>query len=292
MKKLSVIIVTYHSIEYIEGCLDSIFRNSNLSAEEMEVIIVENGNDETFQDLKKTVESRYQNIVLIHNNKNGGYGQGNNIGINRAKAKIVLVVNPDVQFEEYDFNEVLQRFSANPSLALIGGKQFGGMNMSFWIRPEFEFFLFTSPIMKLLNILNIYFESISFLSGAMLFIDKEKFEKIGMFDENIFLYREESDITKRILDNGYETLFIPQFSYRHLIDDRGKLTDFSFQQEMKSTKYYFEKFGFSFEYYLKQRLIYAKIMELLYLLVNKKEKRKQFSDTFKKIKSALINDSH
>ena len=62
-----------------------------------------------------------------------------------------------------------------------------------------------------------------FLSGAFLLLDKTRFEKIGMFDENIFLYCEESDITKRALQHGYSTDFLSDVTYDHLIDDREKL---------------------------------------------------------------------
>ncbi|RMZ59323.1 glycosyltransferase [Chryseobacterium nematophagum] len=285
MKKLSIVIVTYNSLNDIINCIDSIYITNDLLVNEIEIIIVDNSSIEVFTEMQMLVCKRFENIRLIHNPSNGGYGQGNNVGIKASNAKIICVANPDIIIQNPMFKKVLKSFHSNKKLSVIGGKQMGGINLSFWIRPEFEFFLLTTPLMIVLNKLNVYFEKFCFISGALLFIDKEKFDRIGLFDENIFLYREESDIVKRFLKANYTTQFDKELIYKHLIDDRNKVNEFAFNEEMKSTYYYMKKYNFSFRYFIFQRLLYCYIMKYFYFLTLKKAKYLEVNKIIRKFKN-------
>lgn len=97
MKKVSIIIVTYNSEKDIYDCITSIIENSDISLAEIELVVVDNnsrGCDTMFKKLKTLWG---EDIVLIKNSSNGGYGQGNNMGIRQSSAPVVLVMNPDVR---------------------------------------------------------------------------------------------------------------------------------------------------------------------------------------------------
>ena len=271
MKVISFVIVTYHSQKDIINCIDSIYKTADIPIEKIEIIVVENGSKEAFEETKNLIKNRFSESVLMHHNsENGGYGQGNNIGVKLATAEIIAIVNPDVIFVRPIFAQALEIFKKNSSVAIIGGNQLGGDNMSFWIRPEFDFFIFTAPICRILNKLNIYIEKYFFLSGALLFIDKEKFEEIGGFDEKIFMYCEESDIINRLLKKKSSTLYKKDFIYKHLIDDRTETSDSNLLILLKSYKYYLEKHKFSYRSFLERRILSLKVMVFFYNLLNKK----------------------
>lgn len=284
MPKISVIIVTYNSLNDISNCIESIYNYCDIPNEHLEIIIVDNSEKDVHINLKCLISQNYKTVKLIRNEINGGYGQGNNIGIKASSSEIVCIMNPDVLLKSHMFSSAIEIFAKNPRLAMIGGKQKGGINLSFWIRPEYEFFILTSPLMKLLNRLNLYNEKFCFLSGALLFIKKDKFKKIGLFDENIFLYREESDIQKRFLKEKYSTHFEKSYKYLHLIDDRNGVSDFSFKEEIKSTKYYMDKYSFNFNSFLSQRYFYSQIMSYLYMLIGNKKKYLKFKEVKMKFK--------
>jgi len=288
MKKISVVIVTYNSLHDIENCISSIHHQNDLLENEIEIIIVDNSSENVFNEMKQIISPQYRDIIFIHNPTNGGYGQGNNIGISVASSRIVCIANPDIILQQPMFRKTIDLFSNDKNLALVGGKQIGGMDMSFWIRPEYEFFLCTTPIMMILNKINLYLERFCFLSGALLFVDKEKFNQIGLFDDHIFLYREESDVTKRLLEKKFSTKFEKKFIYKHLIDDRTEVSDFSFREEINSTRYYLNKFNYSFDKFYAQRLFSYRILKCLYLITGKKNaynKTVQILNRFKKIKT-------
>lgn len=286
-KTFSIIIVTYNSHNLIIDCINSIYDNIDIPEEQVEIIIVDNSNVENNKILIDVVNDSGYKILTYHNIKNGGYGQGNNIGIKLTNSKLICVVNPDVLFLKPFIKKTLNLFQKNKKLAMIGGKQYGGLNISFWIRPEYDLFFVTAPLSFLLNKLNVYSQRFFYLSGALLVIDKDKFQEIGMFDEEMFLYCEEADVTKRFLKFNYQTKFVKDIEYKHLIDDRVDITESSFNSLIKSTKYYLLKHNYSFQNFLKRKIISYRFSQFLYEIVGKKQKTKKaklFLNTYKKLK--------
>lgn len=261
MKSLSIIIVTYNSQKDILNCLSSIFETSDINREAIDIIVIDNSSKEVFIETEELIISQYgTEINIIHNYKNGGYGQGNNFGIQNAKAEVICIVNPDVIFLKPIFQEALNMFNVNERLAMIGGKQFGGGDISYWIRPEYDFFLFTAPISKLLNKFNIYLQKYFYLSGALLFVSKTKFLEIGGFDEKMFMYCEEADITNRFLQMKYETSYRREFHYQHLIDERSEASENSLKFLINSYKIYFSKFDFNYRGFMRRRIFTFKAL--------------------------------
>lgn len=261
MKSLSIIIVTYNSQKDILNCLSSIFETSDINREAIDIIVIDNSSKEVFIETEELIISQYgTEINIIHNYKNGGYGQGNNFGIQNAKAEVICIVNPDVIFLKPIFQEALNMFNVNERLAMIGGKQFGGGDISYWIRPEYDFFLFTAPISKLLNKFNIYLQKYFYLSGALLFVSKTKFLEIGGFDEKMFMYCEEADITNRFLQMKYETSYRREFHYQHLIDERSEASENSLKFLINSYKTYFSKFDFNYRGFMRRRIFTFKAL--------------------------------
>lgn len=261
MKDLSIIIVTYNSQADIVNCIDSIIKNCDIPSEQLEIIVIDNSSESVYEETKKLISTNFsQKIAVYHNSTNGGYGQGNNVGIQKASANIVLISNPDLLFTKPIFKKALEIFQRDRKLAMIGGKQLGGQNISFWIRPEFDFFIITAPLSIILNKLNYYSERFFYLSGALLFIDKAKFAEIGYFDERMFMYCEEADITKRFLQKNYSTKYIKNFEYRHLIDDRNEASEKSISFLLRSYKIYFEKFKISYKSFIWRKTFSSKLL--------------------------------
>ncbi len=287
MKSLSIIIVTYNSQKDILNCLSSIFETSDIPREAIDIIVIDNSSKEVFIETEELIISQYgTEINIIHNSKNGGYGQGNNFGIQNAKAEVICIVNPDVIFLKPIFQEALNMFNVNERLAMIGGKQFGGGDISYWIRPEYDFFLFTAPISKILNKFNIYLQKYFYLSGALLFVSKTKFLEIGGFDEKMFMYCEEADITKRFLQKNYETSYRKDFHYQHLIDERSEAGEMSLKFLINSYKIYFSKFDFNYSGFMRRRIFTFKALMLFGKLFGNKQlhnKNLKYFEIFRKL---------
>lgn len=266
---LSIVIVTYNSINLIEECIDSILLYNDLGQTNLEIVISDNSDDFNATELELFLNNKYGNQVnYFHNKSNLGYGYGNNLGIARCKSNFVAVMNPDVRLCEPLFKDGLKSFSENEKLAFLGYKQMGGVNLSFFFHPEYYFSFLNALLIRFCNAFNLFNPRFHYLSGAFFLIDKKKFEHIGLFDEKIFLFFEEPDIIKRCLKSGYDVKYNPEFCYQHLVENRG-FSQKSYLIWLDALKYYCQKHHYNIHIYLKKlRLEYQ--IKIFYGLILKK----------------------
>lgn len=279
MKRLSVIIVTYNSEKDIYDCLSSINQWSDIPLGELELIIVDNNSrnvDTMFEQLRSIYGS---DIVLIKNTRNGGYGQGNNMGIRMATAPVVLIMNPDVRLLEPVLKTALDAFEENRDLSIYGMKQMlsatepsrNSFSCAYTVNGYLQTFMTSFG-----NRYDKYFPRYMHFSGSCFFVRKEMFEQIGLFDETIFMYGEEEDIHYRMRKIGFKHMvYNPKLHYLHLTKEREpnltyetKLLDVAIEQSKKK--------GFNVSETIKNRLRNNTILllrERILVLFGKKDKR-------------------
>lgn len=235
MKKVSIIIVTYNSDTDIYDCVTSIMEYADIPLEEIELVIVDNnsvGCDAMFDRLKTLWGEA---IVLIKNSINGGYGQGNNLGIKYCSAPLVLIMNPDVRLLCPIFRKAINFFAKDKDMCVLGMKQ--------WLTPEIPStnsftctYMMNGYLSTLLSALctrlDIYIAKYMNFSGSCFFIDKAMFEAIGLFDESVFLYGEEDDIHYRLLHHfkDCKMVYDKSLGYLHLTKER--LPDIKYEKTL------------------------------------------------------------
>ena len=235
MKKVSIIIVTYNSEKDIYDCINSIIENSDIPLAEIELVVVDNnstGCDTMFGNLK-TVWG--EDIILIKNTSNGGYGQGNNVGIRRCSAPLVLIMNPDVRLVCPIFHKAIDRFSKDKSMCMLGMKQWLTLeepsNNSFTCTYRMNGYLSTI-LSALCTRLDFYIAKYMHFSGSCFFINKAMFEAVGLFDENVFLYGEEDDIHYRLMHRFKDCKMIYDKSLRYLHLTKERKPDIKYEKTL------------------------------------------------------------
>ena len=201
-------------------------------------------------------------------------------------------MNPDVRLISPIFKQALSFFS-DSKLAMLGMKQMitkEKVGLSFTIR------LNSLPILGILltiicNRLQIYIPSLMYFSGACFFLNKDIFEKIGMFDENIFMYGEENDIHHRLFNSQqqYKLKYSAKMRYIHLVEDR-PFSNKSFFQRMKSALYFCDKNNLNKINVINNKIIDEKfwiLIEKIRKNENKKLNHELMLSHLKKIKSSL-----
>lgn len=225
MKKLSIIIVTYNSEKDIYECLDTIYSHCDIPIKELEVIIVDNNSTDCDTMFNKVKTLWGEDIVLIKNNSNGGYGQGNNVGIRQCSAPVVLIMNPDVRLVCPIFKKAIDRFSKDKSMCILGMKQWLTLeepsSNSFTCTSRMNGYLSTI-LSALCTRLDFYIAKYMHFSGSCFFINKAMFEAVGLFDENVFLYGEEDDIHYRLMHRfkDCKMKYDKSLRYLHLTKER------------------------------------------------------------------------
>ena len=217
MKRVSVIIVTYNSEKHIYDCLDSVFKYNDIG-DDLEVIIVDNKSN-NYIITKEKIENTYKNkVLLVSNEKNGGYGQGNNVGIRYSTSPIIMIMNPDVRLVQPVFKRAIEVFE-NTSVVQYGMQQLdknGRRAYSFAVSSTIHP-LIGLPLTSICNRFRIFLPRIMYLSGACFFIRKSSFEEIGLFDERLFMYREEDDIHYRLMKRKKnQIVYDKNVGYKHL----------------------------------------------------------------------------
>lgn len=225
MKKLSIIIVTYNSEKDIYECLDTIYSHCDIPIKELEVIIVDNNSTDCDTMFNKLKTLWGEDIILIKNSSNGGYGQGNNVGIRQCSAPVVLIMNPDVRLVCPIFRKAINLFSKNKNMCILGMKQWLTLNEpssnSFTCTSRMNGYLSTI-LSALCTRLDIYLAKYMYFSGSCFFINKAMFETIGLFDESVFLYGEEDDIHYRLMHRfkDCKMIYNKNLRYLHLTKER------------------------------------------------------------------------
>ena len=209
---ISIIILNYNSGDFLTNCVDSI-KNSNF--ENFEIIIVDNGStDESLENCK----TKFNDLNFIENEKNLGYCEGNNIGINRAKGDFIVILNPDTIVQQNWLKELLSAFEVN------------GEGL---YQPKLLFLNDKTKINSAGNMIQIFgfgfsrghgevdegqydsFEQIGFASGACLFTSRKVIEKIGRFEPFLFAYNEDMDLGWRALKLGIKSFYVPKSVVYH-----------------------------------------------------------------------------
>lgn len=281
---ISIVIVTYNSSGLIEECLKSIKDNNDIG-DKLEIIIVDNDS----KDLKiteKMAKKIFSDIRIIKNTKNGGYGQGNNIGIAASLGNIIMIMNPDVRLFEPIFKYSLMKFE-NPNLGILGMRQYETID-----QPRQSFISLSSDPLSLLryklyNYFNIFNPKHFCIHGACFFVRKEVMKRINYFDENIFLYGEEIDIHLRIIKNtDFKIVWDKKIGYIHPMHMR-KETSNSIMQRIKSYNYIINKNGLNQKAQIRKMILTYRVFMLRSYIKNNKMDERMYGDIIKSLKQFL-----
>lgn len=249
--KVSILIVYFKGWHDFKKCLLSI--KNQKSRYSFEVIVINNG--------KEGIKSKVANILAyaryIKNKENKGYGFGNNVGAQKAKGEYLFVLNPDVELHHNTIDTLVSYLDTHSNVAVVApnllypnGKTYKLIGtreltpLSGLVSHSFLNKLFpTNPISINYFLLDTSFrktrQSFS-VPGCAFMIRKKVFEEVGKFDENIFLYYEESDLGKRIQDAKYDIFILPaaKVIHNHSFDSDPALKKYNAQSRF----YYFKKY--------------------------------------------------
>lgn len=237
---VSIIIVNYNTLSLTKSCIDSVFDKTE--GIEVEVILVDNNSTDGSRDLF-SADSR---IKYIYNDTNLGFGRANNLGLSYAVGRNVLFLNSDTILINNAIKILSDYLDNNINVAGCGGNLYYEdltPNMSF-VRHYPSFIweinaLFHGIPSRLLRYDNSMFNfsnepcPVAYIWGADLMIRKNLLDKYGAFDEDFFMYFEETELCHRLTREGYKIMSVPQAQIIHL---NGKST----KQQKGPSKIYLE----------------------------------------------------
>lgn len=308
---ISIITVNYNSLNYIKSCVDSI--SSSLCSKGpafCELIIVDNGSSDGSADYIERLTEQYGNIYLTGESKNLGFCKACNLGASKANGKFLLFLNPDTKFISGSTEEVIRFYdkkSKDSKVGVIGAKlvnpdgtiQYSCRSFPTLARQFYESY-FLYRLFKNSPVFGAYFLSwwdhnsareVDWLSGAFMFMKREDFDRTGGFDEDYFMYSEDSDLCFRLCKNGYRNYYFPFFVVEHA--DGGIASINNALREAcvwKSRRLYFKKNYSSFHAVLLSFIYFLGVINriiiftILSIFTTKKQNRKRLQTYLKTLK--------
>lgn len=228
MLQTAVILINYNSSTYTIKCIESILQKTNINFN-YKIYVVDNNSQKTdYQNVENYLKLNHNDKVSLHrSNINKGFGGGNMFGLQFAEpSEFVAFVNNDTLFLN-DCLQILYDFIKNkPSVAIVGGQSFDEKNkeiVSFDHYASTTRQIFGRRFLERLNSEKFpkrkqtYLDSlkVNTVSGSFMMINRNEFNKIGGFDENLFLYYEETDLSLRLKYIGKDCYIVPQAKYVH-----------------------------------------------------------------------------
>jgi GT2 family glycosyltransferase len=252
---LSVIIVSYEVKYFLEQCLLSVKAairtlEQKQGEGQVEVIVVDNASkDGTINFLGE----RFSFVKFVCNKENTGYARANNLGLHQTEGRYVLFLNPDTIIPEDIFTNCISFFQSHPSAGAAGLRMVDGSG-KFLVESKRGFPTAWRSFCKLSGLSSLFPSSQTFagynlghlnesgvfpieaIAGAFMIVRREVLEKIGGFDERFFMYAEDIDLSKRIMEAGYENYYLGDCTILHFKGEstpRNKLYVKRFYEAMK-----------------------------------------------------------
>jgi len=222
LENITFVIVTYKSEKVIYECINSLPKESNK-------IVIENSKN---IKLKEELENKYDNIEVIIN-ENIGMGASNNIGIKRSKTKYAYIINPDVKFNNNTLENLFKAAESISDFAIISP-----------INSDSNY-----PNYKKSNDSKTIDEniiSVDYVDGFSMLINKEKIQEENFFDENFFLYLENTELCLRVKKNDQNIYIIKNSIINHMGESSIVSKDLEY---LRNWHWMWSKFYFNKKYY-------------------------------------------
>ena len=285
LNELTVIIVTFKTDKTIlKNCLSSIDPS-------VKVIIVENS--ESFK-YKNEIENNFKNVKVLCSGSNIGMGAGNNYGLSNMRTNYALILNPDIICNKNFFVNIQKYLEEKIDFTIIGGVYestvhyktagfFDGKNLT-----EANF----------IKEFNLY--EVDWVLGHTMLINRKKFDQVKIFDENFFLFYEETDLCKSVKIRNENIFMSSDLEIEHLGFKGSFASDKKF--ELEAIKISNWHYMWSFFYYHKKtygylnaikksfgKLIRSIFKTIFYFLIFKKKERTIYFFRFLGLFNSIMN---
>jgi GT2 family glycosyltransferase len=217
MSKIFSIIVTYNGAPWIERCLHDLFE-SDLKTE---VIVIDNASTDNTIDILKS----FENVHVIKNKENLGFGQANNLGIDLAMKKgadFIFLLNQDAYVFKNTIFQLAEALKKNPRFGLLSPLQLEANGKE--IEPVFKNFLrrnYSDDIINKMFSAENNFDmhkpyAMRFVNAAAWMMTRECVLKTGLFHPVFFHYGEDNHYASRVQFHGMNLGVLPA---AHVIHD-------------------------------------------------------------------------
>ncbi len=250
MFDIAVILINYNSSEHSINCIRSIIEKTDKDLN-YQIIITDNCSEkEDYLKLKFFCdELNLPNLQLHRSVINTGFGAGNMFGVQYSNSNYLAFVNNDTLFKNDCLSILKNTLEINSEIGIAGAQAYK-TNGDFMISLDH----FASPAREILgrSFLEIINPKkypkrkkhynkpvrVNFIPGSFMFVRAKDFFEIGGFDSNIFLYYEETDLCKRLVNQSKFAYLIPEAEFVHFHGASTEQRSIAIKKELKVSLLY------------------------------------------------------
>ena len=221
MIDLSIIIVSWNTREYLLPCLRSIFEKGQGTG--WEIIIVDNGSQD---GSRIEVKSAFPSVHIIENERNLGFAKGVNQGLQKASGRYALLLNPDTQVKDGAIERLVSFMDAQSDVGVAGAQLLnadGSKQNSIANFPSLATELLNKSLLRWLSPNRFPGKEKSYAGpievdsviGACMMVRWDALNRVGLLDEDYFLFLEETDWCYRMKRAGWKIYHVPQAEVYH-----------------------------------------------------------------------------
>jgi len=253
MKTISIIIVNYNVKDFLEQALLSVERA--LKNIDSEIIVVDNASvDASVQMIKE----RFPKVKLVESPENIGFSAGNNLGLNIAGGRFIVLLNPDTVVQEDTFIKLLDFFKSKQEASAATCKILnpdGTFSIdcrhsiptpltAFWKLLGLDRMFPKSKIFAKYNLTYLdenELNQVEAISGSFMMLRSEIVKQVGKLDEDFFMYCEDIDYCHRINQAGGKIFYVPDSQIIHYKGESTKKNNLDYIITFNRSLYIFYK---------------------------------------------------
>lgn len=247
--KLSIVIVSWNTVDILAQCLDSIYANPPQA--EFEVWLVDNASTDNTIAM---MQQKFSQVHLIENEDNPGFAGANNQALQRCRGEYVLLLNPDTVVLDDALDRMVSWLENHAAVGALGPLVLNPdktLQTSSYPRPTLRREFWRLLKLDKVRPYGVYHmdswsreepRAVEALLGACILIRRNLIETIGLMDDDYFMYTEEIDYCLRISQAGWGLVWLPEAKIIHYGgQSTQQVSADMFLQLYKSKLYYFRK---------------------------------------------------
>ena len=257
---ISVIILSYNTKDLLFACLESVVAESGRWRGSVEIIVVDNGSAD---GSATAARGSFPKVTVLENRENLGFARGNNRGIQASRGDPVIILNSDTVLMPGFFSAIERELYRSDGVGILAPRL---LNADGTLQPS-AYHHYPDPLVEIFGytplggIARRLFPGIGYpfryelspgehetrrevshVKGACLIMRRALLDDIGGFDEDFFLYREETDFCKRARDRGWKIVYTPDIHvYHHHKASSRALSDQGLSHRLTSHYLYLRK---------------------------------------------------
>jgi N-acetylglucosaminyl-diphospho-decaprenol L-rhamnosyltransferase len=209
---VSVSLVNTNSRELLLACLES------LRDTRVEIVVLDNASED---GSPAAVRKRFPAVRVIEQRYRAGFGANHNSVIRATTGRYVFVLNEDTTSDDWGFERMVAHLDADPRVAALAPRLVYPDGL-----PQASAWRFPSPAAAALGLVTLgragvvqsrgsETRDVDWAMAAALLLRREALDEVGVFDEEFFIYSEETDLACRLRRAGWRTQYFPAVTVVH-----------------------------------------------------------------------------